>query len=125
MDDRHWLMELLLVDDWFGVGLALFGLTAQGLFMSRMVVQWIVSERARRSIVPPVFWWLSIAGAALLLIYGALREDVVIIAAQLFGFTVYARNLYLIYLSGAEVPPPLESSDPRAGRGRDASCPGD
>ena len=97
MDDRHWLMELLLVDDWFGVGLAVFGLAAQSLFMSRMLVQWLVSERARRSIVPPAFWWLSVAGAALLLVYGILREDVVIILAQLFGFTVYTRNLYLIH----------------------------
>lgn len=97
MNDRHWVMEMLLVEDWFGVGLAVFGLAAQGLFMSRMLVQWIVSERARRSIVPPSFWWLSLWGAALLLIYGILRRDVVIISAQLFGAVVYARNLYLIH----------------------------
>ena len=100
MDDRHWLMELLLVDDWFGVGLAVFGLAAQTLFMSRMLLQWIVSERARRSVVPPAFWWLSLGGAAMLLVYGILREDVVIITAQLFGSVVYGRNLYLIHLVG-------------------------
>ena len=51
---KHWLMQVLLVDDWFGVGLAVFGIIAQGLFMCRMLVQWIVSEKARRSIVPLV-----------------------------------------------------------------------
>ena len=107
-DERHWLMELLLVDDWFGVGLAVFGILAQSLFMCRMLVQWITSEKARRSVVPTAFWWLSIAGASLLLIYGVLRRDVVIILAQLFGFIVYARNLYLIHLAKKEVPGPLE-----------------
>lgn len=108
MDERHWLMELLLVDDWFGVGLALFGLTAQTLFMCRMLVQWITSEKARRSVVPAAFWWLSIAGASLMLVYGVLRQDIVIILAQLFGFIVYARNLYLIHLANRPVPLPPE-----------------
>jgi len=96
-DEPHWLMELLLVDSWWGVGLALFGLAAQAVFMSRMLVQWIVSERARASVVPVSFWWLSILGAAMLLVYGVLREDIVIILAQAFGFVVYARNLWLIH----------------------------
>lgn len=92
----HWLMQLLLVDNWAGVWLALFGLAAQTVFMSRMLVQWIVSERARRSVMPVSFWWLSLVGAAMLLLYGVMREDVVIILAQLFGFAIYARNLWLI-----------------------------
>ncbi|QDL93556.1 lipid A biosynthesis protein [Paroceanicella profunda] len=89
-------MRLLLVDSWWGVWLALFGLLAQGIFMARMLVQWVASERARASVVPVSFWWLSLAGSVLLLAYGALREDVVIISAQLFGFIVYGRNLWLI-----------------------------
>ena len=97
-EESHWLMQLLLVDSWAGVWLALFGLAAQTVFMSRMLVQWIVSERARRSIVPVQFWWLSLGGAAMMLIYGAMRQDIVIILAQLFGFTVYARNLWLIHV---------------------------
>ena len=78
-DEPHWLMQLLLVDSWAGVWLALFGLAAQAGFMSRMLVQWIVSERARRSIVPVPFWWLSLGGAAMMLVYGAMRQDIVII----------------------------------------------
>lgn len=92
-----WIMKILLVDSWAGVFLALFGLAAQMLFMSRMMLQWYVSERAQQSIVPEGFWWLSIFGASLLLTYGIMRQDIVIIAAQSFGFIVYARNLMLIH----------------------------
>ena len=98
--DPAWLKRLLLVDSWAGVWLALFGLAAQGVFMSRMLVQWIASERARRSIVPVAFWWLSLAGAAMLLLYGILRQDIVIIAAQAFGALIYLRNLWLIHAEG-------------------------
>ncbi|MEM1385751.1 MAG: lipid-A-disaccharide synthase N-terminal domain-containing protein [Pseudomonadota bacterium] len=105
-EDVHWVMRLLLVDSWAGVWLAIFGLAAQAVFMSRMLVQWIASERARRSVMPVSFWWLSLIGAVMLLAYGALREDVVIILAQLFGFVVYARNLWLIHVErrGGETP---------------------
>lgn len=91
-----WLLDLLLVKDWAGIWLALFGLAAQGLFMCRMLVQWIASERARQSVVPEAFWWLSVAGAALLLVYGIYRSDIVIILAQAFGMVIYLRNLWFI-----------------------------
>ncbi|MEM0944323.1 MAG: lipid-A-disaccharide synthase N-terminal domain-containing protein [Pseudomonadota bacterium] len=102
----HWLMTALLVDSWPAVWLALFGLAAQAVFMSRMLVQWIASERARKSVVPVPFWWLSLLGAVMLLAYGALRQDVVIILAQAFGLVVYARNLWLIHVErvGSETP---------------------
>ena len=96
-DETHWLMDLLLVDSWSKVWIAVFGLTAQGIFMSRMMVQWIATERAKRSIIPVPFWWLSIVGATMLLVYGILDRDIVIILAQTFGFVVYARNLWFIY----------------------------
>lgn len=92
-----WLMQILLVDSWPRVWLALFGLAAQGIFMSRMLIQWIATERARASVVPVSFWWLSMAGAAMLLTYGILDRDIVIISAQIFGAVVYARNLWFIY----------------------------
>ena len=93
---RHWLMRALLVDNWTGVGLAVYGLLAQAVFMSRMLVQWIASEKAGRSVIPIAFWWLSLSGALMLIIYGVLRQDIVIILAQLFGLVVYMRNLTLI-----------------------------
>jgi lipid-A-disaccharide synthase-like uncharacterized protein len=91
-----WLMRVLLVDSWAGVWLALFGLAAQTVFMGRMLVQWIATERARASVVPEAFWWMSLVGALMLLAYGILRSDIVIIAAQAFGFAIYGRNLWFI-----------------------------
>ncbi|MEM1300303.1 MAG: lipid-A-disaccharide synthase N-terminal domain-containing protein [Pseudomonadota bacterium] len=106
--ETHWLMDILLVDTWPRVWLAIFGLTAQGIFMSRMLIQWIATERAKRSVMPVSFWWLSLIGAIMLLIYGILDRDIVIIAAQAFGFIVYARNLWFIHVErrgGAETDP--------------------
>lgn len=76
--------------------MVVFGLLGQAVFMSRMVVQWVESERAKRSVIPIAFWYLSIIGSAMVLIYGFYKEDPVIILGQLFGFIVYIRNLYLI-----------------------------
>ncbi|HKK36639.1 MAG TPA: lipid-A-disaccharide synthase N-terminal domain-containing protein [Paracoccaceae bacterium] len=74
----------------------LVGLGGQMLFMGRFLVQWIASERARRSVVPTAFWWLSIGGAAVLLAYALWRRDPVFILGQSLGFAIYARNLWLI-----------------------------
>ena len=71
------------------------GFLGQALFASRFVVQWVASERRRRSVVPTVFWWLSIGGGVCLLGYALLRRDVVIVAGQLAGLLVYARNVAL------------------------------
>jgi lipid-A-disaccharide synthase-like uncharacterized protein len=71
------------------------GLAGQLIFSLRFVVQWIQSERAGRSIVPEVFWYLSIVGSALLLVYSLHRRDLVFILGQSAGFLVYARNIAL------------------------------
>lgn len=71
------------------------GLAGQAIFSLRFIVQWIHSERAGRSIVPDVFWHLSIVGSTLLLVYSLHRRDLVFILGQSAGFVVYARNLAL------------------------------
>jgi lipid-A-disaccharide synthase-like uncharacterized protein len=76
--------------------MVIVGFCGQAIFMSRFVVQWIASERARRSIIPVAFWYLSLAGAAILLTYALYVQDPVFVVGQLFGFIVYIRNLYLI-----------------------------
>jgi len=73
------------------------GFVAQGLFSARFLVQWIASERAGKSVVPLAFWFLSVAGGALLLVYAIWRKDPVFILGQGAGLVVYARNLILIY----------------------------
>ena len=75
----------------------IIGFTAQGLFASRFIVQWIYSEKKGESYIPVIFWYLSIFGGLGLLIYAIFRKDPVIIAGQSFGLLIYVRNLYLIY----------------------------
>lgn len=74
----------------------LFGFIAQFMFMMRFVVQWVASERARRSVVPLAFWFFSVAGGALLLVYAIYRKDPVFIAGQGAGLFIYLRNIWLI-----------------------------
>ena len=78
--------------DW----LVLLGFVAQAFFTMRFLVQWIASERAGHSIIPIAFWWCSIGGGLLLLVYALYRRDPVFIAGQAFGFFVYVRNLYFV-----------------------------
>lgn len=69
------------------------GFLAQGFFSARILVQWIMSERARRVLSPSVFWILSVAGAYLLCIYGWLRDDFAIVSGQFISYYVYLWNL--------------------------------
>ncbi len=72
------------------------GLAGQALFFIRFLIQWIASEKARRSVVPHAFWWFSIFGAMVLLSYALYRGDPVFILGQSLGVAIYARNLFLI-----------------------------
>lgn len=77
---------------WIGLGFF-----AQFLFMMRFVVQWIASERARRSVVPEMFWYFSIGGGLLLLAYSIYRVDPVYMFGQGLGLIIYGRNLYFVW----------------------------
>jgi lipid-A-disaccharide synthase-like uncharacterized protein len=77
-------------------GWVVLGFVAQGFFTMRFAVQWIASERARRSVIPVAFWFFSIGGGALLLVYSLYRKDPVFIAGQALGLVIYFRNLYFI-----------------------------
>jgi len=77
------------------------GFVAQGLFTMRFVVQWVASERARRSVIPLAFWFFSLGGGVLLFIYALHRRDPVFIAGQGLGVVIYLRNLMLIYTHGS------------------------
>jgi len=71
------------------------GFLGQATFGSRFFVQWIASERARRVLVPRLFWYLSLLGGAALLAYAIHRRDPVFAVGQGLGLLVYARNLVL------------------------------
>lgn len=72
------------------------GFAGQAVFTGRFVVQWIASERRGESFVPLSFWYLSLLGGGMLLAYAMYKADPVFITGQLFGVTVYSRNLTLI-----------------------------
>jgi lipid-A-disaccharide synthase-like uncharacterized protein len=67
------------------------------VFSSRFVIQWIVSERRRESVIPVSFWYLSIVGSLLLLAYAVVKRDPVFILSYLFNGFIYVRNLFLIH----------------------------
>lgn len=77
---------------WLAIGFA-----AQAMFMMRFVVQWVASERVKRSIVPETFWYFSLAGGLMLLAYSIWRMDPVYIMGQALGTVIYARNIYFIW----------------------------
>ncbi len=66
------------------------------MFTLRFVVQWIRSEQARRSVIPAAFWYLSLAGGAILFAYALRRGDPVFVAGQGTGLIIYGRNIWLI-----------------------------
>ena len=72
------------------------GLLGQGIFSARFLIQWLVSEKEKKSVVPIVFWYLSLAGGVTLLFYSIYKQDLVFIFGQSTGILIYARNLYLI-----------------------------
>jgi lipid-A-disaccharide synthase-like uncharacterized protein len=77
---------------WLGVGFL-----GQALFSARFLVQWIVSERRKESVIPVYFWYLSLGGGLTLFLYALYRHDPVFILGQGAGLFVYARNLYFIH----------------------------
>ncbi len=72
------------------------GLSGQLLFSARWLVQWITSERARRSVIPIAFWYFSVAGSLTLLAYALYRMDPVFILGHVANSVIYVRNLVLL-----------------------------
>lgn len=91
------LFDWLHVDGWGEFWWVLFGLAGQLLFMGRFLVQWIASERERRSVIPLAFWYFSIGGGIILFTYALYRKDPVFILGQSMGLFIYSRNLWLIH----------------------------
>ncbi len=77
---------------WLSIG---FG--GQACFTCRFLVQWLASERQKRSVIPLAFWHFSLLGGATLLLYAIHRRDPVFIMGQSFGLIIYLRNLYFIH----------------------------
>lgn len=69
------------------------GFAAQGLFSARMLIQWVMSEKAKKVVSPAIYWQLSLLASILFSIYGWLRGDFVIIFGQIFSYYIYIWNL--------------------------------
>jgi len=74
----------------------ILGFLGQALFSMRFFIQWIYSEKHKKSLIPKAFWYFSLAGGVTLFSYALLRQDPVFIAGQGLGLFVYIRNLMLI-----------------------------
>ena len=89
------------------------GFLGQAVFTARFLAQWIASEKRRDSVVPVVFWWLSMGGGLLLLAYATSRRDPVIMVGQSMGVFIYVRNLMLV-AKGRKRAARREASGPHA-----------
>ena len=77
---------------WLGIGFL-----GQALFSARFIVQWLKSEKAKKSVFPVAFWYFSIGGGVTLLAYAIYRQDPVFILGQASGLFIYFRNLYFVF----------------------------
>ena len=93
---RGSLFTIFNVTSAAGLAWVAVGLLGQLLFTGRMLVQWLTSEKSKRSVMPVSFWWMSLVGATMLLVYFIWRRDIVGILGQATGWIIYIRNLVLI-----------------------------
>ena len=86
--------------------LYIIGFLAQICFSSRLIFQWIISEKEKRVVSPSIFWLLSLFGSYLLFFYGWLRNDFAIILGQLISYYIYIWNLDIKH-SWEKIPRPI------------------
>lgn len=95
------------------------GFTGQAMFSMRFLVQWLSTEKQRKSVIPIAFWYFSILGGATLLAYALHRADPVFIVGQGAGLLIYSRNLYFVLKErkssreSGENPPTTHGNDDR------------
>lgn len=93
---RGGIFRFLNISSPVGLAWVALGLLGQLLFTGRMLVQWLASEKSKRSVIPVSFWWMSLVGASMLAVYFIWRRDAVGFLGQATGWIVYGRNLWLI-----------------------------
>ena len=89
---QNWWHQFIASMEWWD----LFGYGGQACFSARWLWQMFVSHKAKQSVVPSVFWYISLAGAALYLIFGIAIAKGPIILAGVFGLVVYLHNISLL-----------------------------
>ena len=81
----------------FEIIVLIIGFGGQFMFFMRFFVQWLHSEKVKKSLIPVSFWYFSLGGSVLLLTYAILKKDIVFIVGQSMGSIIYLRNLYFIH----------------------------
>jgi lipid-A-disaccharide synthase-like uncharacterized protein len=107
---RSWFLRACNVTSYVGLAWIVVGLIGQVMFTGRMIVQWLVTEKNQKSVVPVSFWWMSLIGSTMLLVYFVWRVDPIGILGQTFGWGVYLRNLYAIYKAEDEAEDKVEGA---------------
>lgn len=91
------VFEFLKVENMGEFWWVVVGVFGQLMFTMRFLIQWLTSEREKRSVIPDVFWWFSLGGGIILFSYALHRADPVFILGQSMGIFIYSRNLWLIH----------------------------
>jgi lipid-A-disaccharide synthase-like uncharacterized protein len=114
---REWYLRLFNVSTGNQFVWVAIGLGGQLIFSGRMLVQWLASEKSRKSVVPAAFWYLSLGGALMLTAYFIWRHDMVGLLGQTMGLVIYVRNIRLLRLDKArtEALKKLDRKDEAAG----------
>jgi len=98
----------LTVTQWLWLGIGFLG---QALFFMRFFIQWLHSERQKRSVIPVAFWYFSLGGGVVLLAYAIHRKDPVFILGQGAGLIIYLRNMYFIRVERLQQRDALAAND--------------
>jgi len=88
-------IQKLLFNEAIPFWLLLLGSTAQIIFNLRFLYQWIYSERMKESVLPLGFWFLSLIGSTMILIYAIIRKDPVLFVGHIMGILIYTRNIII------------------------------
>jgi lipid-A-disaccharide synthase-like uncharacterized protein len=72
------------------------GFIGQGLFGLRFMVQWLASEKAGESVIPPLFWYISVPAGLILVAYAVWRQDPVFIVNEVLCVAVFIRNVVML-----------------------------
>lgn len=95
MDIVNQFIQNAKIDFW-----TIWGLAANGLFFLRFIVQWWESERKGKVVIPMVFWYLSLTGGAMVVVYGVVRYDIVFLLAGIMQILLYSRNIAIAKRNG-------------------------
>ncbi|HZL10034.1 MAG TPA: lipid-A-disaccharide synthase N-terminal domain-containing protein [Prolixibacteraceae bacterium] len=95
LKDSHLFFENFLQNKSIPVWLVIFGSLGQLVFALRFVYQWIYSMKRNESLLPLGFWIISLVGSGIIVVYGLIRVDPILIMGQSVGFVAYTRNIFL------------------------------